>query len=134
MQMRAARMYDYNQPLRLEEISVPNIGPSDVLVKVAATGMCRSDVQLMEGDFPLSTAFPIVPRHEVAGQIVAVGADVPPTAGLSEATWSWSTRTGVTGHVGSVVKATNRYAATGRWRGSGPRAAMRSSCPFRTAT
>jgi alcohol dehydrogenase, propanol-preferring len=84
MKMRAARMHGYNEPLRLEEVPVPDIGPDDVLVKVAATGMCRSDCQLMEGYFPLSTAFPIIPGHEVAGRIAAVGADVPRTAGLSE--------------------------------------------------
>ncbi|MBY0290121.1 MAG: zinc-binding dehydrogenase [Mycobacteriaceae bacterium] len=38
MQMRAARMHDYNQPLRIEEVPVPDIGPAEVLVKVAATG------------------------------------------------------------------------------------------------
>jgi propanol-preferring alcohol dehydrogenase len=48
MQMRVARMHGYNEPLRLEEIPVPDIGPEDVLVKVAATGMCRS---LIEGYF-----------------------------------------------------------------------------------
>ena len=36
-------MYGYNEPLRLDEIPVPDIAPDDVLVKVAATGMCRSD-------------------------------------------------------------------------------------------
>jgi len=86
MQMRAARMYGYNEPLRLEEIPVPDIGPDDVLVKVAATGMCRSDCQLIEGYFtqgaPLTD--PITPGHEVAGRIAALGADVPRTAALSD--------------------------------------------------
>ncbi|HKV20261.1 MAG TPA: NAD(P)-dependent alcohol dehydrogenase [Mycobacterium sp.] len=84
MQMRAARMYGYNEPLRLEEIDVPDIGPGDVLVKVAATGMCRSDCQLIEGYFPLSEPFPITPGHEVAGHIARIGADVPGTSGLTE--------------------------------------------------
>jgi len=84
MKMRAAQMHGYNEPLRLEEVPVPDTGPEDVLVKVAATGMCRSDVQLMEGYFPLSTAFPIIPGHEVAGRIASVGAGVPSAAGLSE--------------------------------------------------
>lgn len=86
MQMRAAIMHDYNEPLRIEEVPVPDVGPADVLVKVAATGMCRSDCQLMEGYFtqgaPLTA--PIIPGHEVAGRIAAVGADVPRVAGLSE--------------------------------------------------
>ena len=43
--MLAARMHGYNQPLVLEEVPVPEIGPEEVLVKVEAGGMCRTDVQ-----------------------------------------------------------------------------------------
>ncbi|MEN4476074.1 NAD(P)-dependent alcohol dehydrogenase [Mycolicibacterium cosmeticum] len=86
MLMRAARMYGYHEPLRIEEIPVPDIGATDVLVKVAATGMCRSDCQLIEGYFTQGAplAAPITPGHEVAGRIAAVGGEVPGTAGLSE--------------------------------------------------
>lgn len=84
MKMRAARLHEYNQPLRLEEIPVPEIDSTEVLLKVAAAGMCRSDFQEIEGYFshgaPLTS--PITPGHEIAGRIAAVGADVP--AGLSE--------------------------------------------------
>ena len=86
MQMRAGRMYGYKEPLRLEEIPVPDIGPEDVLVKVAATGMCRSDCQLIEGYFTQGAPLvgPITPGHEVAGRIAAIGSEVPRAAGLSE--------------------------------------------------
>lgn len=86
MQMRAARMYGYKEPLRLEEIPVPDIGSDEVLLKVAAAGMCRSDFQLVDGYFQegLPVSFPITPGHEVAGTIAAVGADVPRSADLSE--------------------------------------------------
>jgi len=86
MKMRAARMYGLNEPLRLEEVDVPETGPDDVLVKVAATGMCRSDVQLIEGYFTngVAPAEPITPGHEVAGWIAGVGSGVPGTSGLSE--------------------------------------------------
>lgn len=88
VKMRAARMHGYHQPLRLEEIEVPRFGPTEVLVKVAAAGMCRSDFQLVDGyfeaGFPLS--FPITPGHEVAGRVHAVGADVPASSGLAEGT------------------------------------------------
>jgi propanol-preferring alcohol dehydrogenase len=47
MTMRAARMYGYRQPLRLEEIPVPDIGPEEVLVKVGRAGLCRTDFQLI---------------------------------------------------------------------------------------
>jgi alcohol dehydrogenase, propanol-preferring len=86
MQMRAARMYGYKEPLRLEEIPVPSIAPDEILVKVAAAGMCRSDFQLVGGYFEegLPVSFPVTPGHEVAGRVAAVGADVPRSAGLSE--------------------------------------------------
>jgi propanol-preferring alcohol dehydrogenase len=86
MQMRAARMYGYKEPLRLEEMQVPDIGSEEVLVKVAAAGMCRSDFQLVNGYFQdgLPVSFPITPGHEVAGTIAALGTDVPRSAALSE--------------------------------------------------
>lgn len=86
MKMRAARMHGYNEPLRIEEVPVPDVGPDDVLIKVAAAGMCRSDFQLVDGYFRdgIPMTFPITPGHEVAGTIAAMGADVPRSAGLSE--------------------------------------------------
>jgi propanol-preferring alcohol dehydrogenase len=86
MQMRAARMHGYNEPLRLEEIPVPDVGADEVLIKVAAAGMCRSDFQLIEGYFSsgIPVSFPIIPGHEVAGTVAEVGADVPQSADLAE--------------------------------------------------
>jgi hypothetical protein len=61
MTMRAARMFGYKQPLRLEEIPTPSIGPEEVLVKVGGAGMCRTDFQLIDGYFDngLAMEFPI---------------------------------------------------------------------------
>lgn len=86
MKMRAARMHGYNQPLKIEEVDVPEVGHDQVLIKVAATGMCRSDYQLVDGYFRagLPIDFPFIPGHEVAGTITDIGADVPQSAGLSE--------------------------------------------------
>jgi alcohol dehydrogenase, propanol-preferring len=86
VKMRAARLHGYNTPLQIEEIPVPELGSDEVLVKVAAAGMCRSDFQLMQGYFEegLPVEFPITPGHEVAGYIDTVGSDVPGSAGLTE--------------------------------------------------
>lgn len=86
--MQAARMHGYHEPLRLEEIPVPEVGADEVLVKVAAAGMCRSDFQLVDGYFRegIPISFPITPGHEVAGTVSAIGADVPSSAGLAEGT------------------------------------------------
>jgi alcohol dehydrogenase, propanol-preferring len=83
--MLAARMYGYKKPLVLEEIKVPEIAPDQVLVRVGGAGMCRSDVQLIDGYFAaaLKPAFPITPGHEIAGLVSAIGDEVPQTAQLA---------------------------------------------------
>jgi propanol-preferring alcohol dehydrogenase len=82
--MRAARMHAYQQPLRLEEIPIPEIGPGEVLVKVGGAGMCRTDFQLIDGYFGTDMPLPATPGHEIAGTIDRIGAAVPAAAGLSE--------------------------------------------------
>jgi alcohol dehydrogenase, propanol-preferring len=79
-------MHDYNRPLEIEDVDVPDVGREQVLLKVAATGMCRSDYQLLDGYFRegLPIEFPFIPGHEVAGTIADIGRDVPAAAGLSE--------------------------------------------------
>jgi alcohol dehydrogenase, propanol-preferring len=86
MQMRAARMYGYQEPLRIEEVPVPEPGPDEILLKVAATGMCRSDYQLLDGYFkdPFPVEFPYIPGHEVTGRVAGLGSAVPTTVGYSE--------------------------------------------------
>lgn len=86
MQMRAARIHNFNQPLEIDEVPVPTAGPGQVLLKVSATGMCRSDFQLLDGYFRegLPVDLPFIPGHEVAGTVAALGAEVPPSAGLAE--------------------------------------------------
>lgn len=79
-------MHGYQEPLRLEEVPVPDFAPDQDLVKVAAAGMCRSDFQLVDGYFAdgLPQSFPITPGHEIAGRVEALGAEVPASAGLTE--------------------------------------------------
>lgn len=86
MKMRAARMHGYNEDLRIEEVPVPEISSTEVLVKVAATGMCRSDFQLVDGYFKegLPLDFPAIPGHEIAGFVERTGDEVPEAAGLTE--------------------------------------------------
>ncbi|HTI73591.1 MAG TPA: NAD(P)-dependent alcohol dehydrogenase [Mycobacterium sp.] len=86
MQMRAARIHRFNQPLEIDEVPVPDVGPNQVLIKVAAAGMCRSDYQLLDGYFRdgLPVELPFIPGHEVAGTIAALGSGVPESAGISE--------------------------------------------------
>jgi alcohol dehydrogenase, propanol-preferring len=83
--MLAARMHGYKQPLVIEDVKVPEILPDQVLVRIGGVGMCRSDVQLIDGYFAdaLKVKFPITPGHEIAGLITAIGDRVPEGARLA---------------------------------------------------
>ena len=59
----------------LVEARVPSPGPGEALIEVAAAGLCGSDVELYEGRRPAGySRYPIVPGHEWAGTVVALGA------------------------------------------------------------
>jgi propanol-preferring alcohol dehydrogenase len=84
--MKAARIREYHKPLVFEDIPVPEIQANEVLVKVAACGMCRSDVLLVDGFFQNYTDIPppVIPGHEITGTIEKIGGVVPKVAGLKE--------------------------------------------------
>jgi D-arabinose 1-dehydrogenase-like Zn-dependent alcohol dehydrogenase len=56
----------------------PVPGPRDVVVDVAACGICGTDLHILDGEF--APTLPIVPGHEFAGIVVALGSDVDPAA------------------------------------------------------
>ena len=84
--MRAARIREYNKRLVFEDVPIPDVQPDEVLVKVQACGMCRSDVQLVDGYFRKYNDIPtpIIPGHEITGLVHKVGGLVPRSSGLQE--------------------------------------------------
>jgi len=77
--MKAARLHEYHQPLKVEQIDEPKIlGPLDVIVKIGAAGLCRTDLHIQEGQWAEKSGvkLPYVPGHENAGWIHEVGAGV----------------------------------------------------------
>jgi propanol-preferring alcohol dehydrogenase len=73
--MRAMVLEQPGKPLRLVERTDPKPGPGEVLVKVAACGVCRTDLHLVDGELP-DPKLPIVPGHEIVGRVAATGAGV----------------------------------------------------------
>ncbi len=57
------------------EIEKPDPGPNDVLVRVLACGVCRTDLHVIDGELP-DPMIPVVPGHEIVGQVEAVGRSV----------------------------------------------------------
>jgi len=62
-------------PLKLADLPVPEPGAGQILVRVGACGVCRTDLHVVDGELT-EPALPIVPGHEVVGRVVGVGADV----------------------------------------------------------
>ena len=71
--MRAAVLHG-PRALRVEGVPAPVPGPREVLVRVAAAGLCGTDEQLWAGERPVS--YPLIPGHEFVGRVTGVGAGV----------------------------------------------------------
>ena len=63
---------DGHERLRLARVPVPEPGTDDVLVRVTACGVCRTDLHVADGDLPPHKS-PVVPGHEVVGRVEATG-------------------------------------------------------------
>ena len=70
----AAVLWDYEEPLRIEEVEVDEPGPGEVLVRIAVAGVCHTDEHVITGDLPLPV--PMVLGHEGSGVVAAVGPGV----------------------------------------------------------
>lgn len=71
MQIRAAIVWEQGAPLSVEAAELDPPGPGEVLVEVAAAGVCHSDLHATSGDWPMR--LPLVPGHEGAGVVRALG-------------------------------------------------------------
>src|SRR5215469_8461416 len=84
--MKAGRMHEYGKALVLDDVPVPDIQPDEILVKITACGMCRSDVQLVDGYFRkyADIPTPITLGHEITGLVHKLGSIVPKSSGFRE--------------------------------------------------
>jgi len=73
--MKAIRMITEGKPLELQEISIPNVGEKDILVRVRAAGICHSDAHYRAGRSAMGM-LPITLGHEVAGIVEKIGTQV----------------------------------------------------------
>ncbi|MFT3964961.1 MAG: Zn-dependent alcohol dehydrogenase [Sphingobium sp.] len=74
--MRAAVLHQYSVPLQIEDVDIQEPQQGEVLVRIAASGICGSDVHLFHGRPNLGECLPIVLGHEGAGVVEAVGPGV----------------------------------------------------------
>ena len=77
--MKAARLHAYHDALKLDQIDEPTVaGPLDVIVKIGAAGLCRTDLHIQEGQWAEKSGvqLPYTPGHENAGWVHEVGSAV----------------------------------------------------------
>ena len=88
-------------PLSIEEIAMPTPGPGEVLLKVLACGVCRTDLHIAMGELPQKQS-PLIPGHQIVAEVVE----------SASAEWASGTRVGVSWVGGTDGSC--RYCRTGR--------------------
>ena len=74
--MKAAVFHGKEDGMKVEDIPVPQVGPDQILVKVAACGACHTDLHYIEHGVPTFKKPPIVLGHEASGIVEEIGVDV----------------------------------------------------------
>lgn len=73
--MKAAVFHGANKPLEIEDVSTPKIGPEEALIKIAACGVCHTDLHYLEG-VPTFKKPPVILGHEASGLVTKTGEKV----------------------------------------------------------
>jgi propanol-preferring alcohol dehydrogenase len=73
--MRAMLLHAPGQPLLEADLPVPVPGPGQLLIQVAACGLCRTDLHVVDGELP-HPKLPLVPGHQIVGRVAALGPGV----------------------------------------------------------
>jgi propanol-preferring alcohol dehydrogenase len=74
--MRAMRIEARGEPLRPVRVPVPVPGPGQILIRVRACGVCRTDLHILDGEL-VEGRYPLVPGHQIVGTVVSAPADSP---------------------------------------------------------
>jgi Zn-dependent alcohol dehydrogenase len=76
MLMRAAVLTEFNAPMEVREVEIADPGPGEVRVRIAASGVCGSDIKALDGKSPVVRRLPFVLGHESAGTVESAGEGV----------------------------------------------------------
>ncbi len=70
--MKAMLFEGVGRPLRIAEVPMPVPGPDEVLIRISACGVCRTDLHIVDGELT-EPKLPLIPGHQIVGRIVALG-------------------------------------------------------------
>src|SRR4030042_3923330 len=74
--MKAALFYAPKQPLKIEDIPTPDPKPDEIVVKIAACGVCHTDLHYTDHGVPTFMKPPMVLGHEPSGHVSKIGSAV----------------------------------------------------------
>lgn len=77
--MKAAILHDFAQPLTLEDVPAPTLDAGELLIKIAASGVCHSDLHIASGEWEMlkrAAKFPLILGHEITGTVADIGEGV----------------------------------------------------------
>ncbi len=74
--MQAHVITAHGKRMKLTAVAIPQPGPREVLIRVAAFGVCHSDIHAVDGDWLPPSTTPLIPGHEITGRVVAHGQGV----------------------------------------------------------
>ena len=83
---------DESRPLMLADVPVPAPADDELLVKVRACGICRTDLHVVEGELPVRRS-PLIPGHQIVGRVAALGSRVNDFAVNDRVGIAWLNRT-----------------------------------------
>jgi NDMA-dependent alcohol dehydrogenase len=113
--MKAAVLYATREPLQIEDLTIENPRQGEVMVRVAAGGVCHSDLHVIHGDLP--APLPVVLGHEGAGVVEKVGSGVNGFAPGDHVLLLWRASCGECRHCLSGRPALCELGAGIRWTG-----------------
>lgn len=70
--MRSLSINRPGEPLHLLDRDIPEPGPGQILIRIRACGVCRTDLHIVDGELP-QCRYPIVPGHEIVGEVAKLG-------------------------------------------------------------
>lgn len=92
MKFQAAVLHGAGRPLAIEQVAIGALRPTDVLVRLRASGLCHTDLEVIQGS--LASPMPVVLGHEGAGVVEAVGAQVAQVKPGDHVVCSWNPNCG----------------------------------------
>jgi alcohol dehydrogenase, propanol-preferring len=84
--MQAAILREPRKPLEIADVPAPEPGPNQVLLKVRACGVCRTDLHIVDAELP-SLRSPLIPGHQIVGDIIKGGAPGLPAGARVGVSW-----------------------------------------------